>query len=256
VGASVLLTALTGDWAQWAAFGIGVYALITWGQVQACRDKPLYRLTFGDPTYLLSVSATAVIACIGGTIAIWSAPYAMRTFAMPATEVGALLGGLSIAGSLIGVIVGGWLTDAWRARDLRAPMGVAAIAVVGIVPSVVVMLSAEDPAFFFGGVFVVGFFSALWSGSSAALVQDLVLPRMRGSSAAGNSLIAIVISSGIGPYWAGKVSAVTGSLTAGLLSMLALAPVALLVIWLAARRLPRETPEARLALAIGAGEPV
>ena len=45
---------------------------------------------------------------------------------------------------------------------------------------------------------------------------------------------SIVISSGTGPYWAGKVSTMTGSLTAGLLSMMALAPIALVLLWLAA----------------------
>jgi hypothetical protein len=47
----------------------------------------------------------------------------------------------------------------------------------------------------------------------------------------------------------------TGSLTAGLLSMLPLMPVALVFIWLAARRLPSETAEARRARAEAAGEP-
>jgi len=48
---------------------------------------------------------------------------------------------------------------------------------------------------------------------------------------------------------------VTGSLTAGMLSLLILAPIALVFLWLAAKRLPQETPEARLALAAAAGEP-
>jgi hypothetical protein len=87
------------------------------------------------------------------------------------------------------------------------------------------------------------------------MVQDLVLPRMRGSSSACYSLVAIVISSGTGPYWAGKVSALTGSLTLGLLSLMPLAPFALLTLWLAARRLPFETSEARRARAAAAGEP-
>jgi hypothetical protein len=86
------------------------------------------------------------------------------------------------------------------------------------------------------------------------MVQDLVLPRMRGSAAACYSLVAIVISSGTGPYWAGKVSTLTGSLTLGLLSLLPIAPFALLTLWLAARRLPSQTPEARRARAAAAGE--
>jgi MFS family permease len=246
---------LTGDKAQWAAAALGAYAVVTWGQVQSYRDLPLYKLTFGDPTFAMSVAATALIGCIGGTVTVWAAPYAMRTFALSPTELGATLGVLSVAGGLTGVILGGLITDAWKARDLRAPVCVGAITVIGVVPSTLVMLAAEDASTFFAATFAVSLFSALWSGSTAALVQDLVMPRMRGSAAASYSLIAIVVSSATGPYWAGKVSAVTGSLNAGLLSVLVLAPIALLLLWLTSRRLPHETPEARLARAAAAGEP-
>lgn len=87
------------------------------------------------------------------------------------------------------------------------------------------------------------------------LIQDLgAAGGMRGSAAASYSLVAIVISSGTG-HWAGKVSTLTGSLTAGLLSMLPLLPIALVLLWLAARRLPHETAAARRARAEAAGEP-
>jgi hypothetical protein len=57
-----------------------------------------------------------------------------------------------------------------------------------------------------------------------------------------------------GPYWNGKVSTVTGSLAVGMMSVQALAPVALILLFLAARRLRHETPAGRLTLAEAAGE--
>lgn len=252
--AALALIALTGDKAQWAAFAFGAYAVVTWGQVQSLRDRPLYRLTFGDRTYIYAAGATALIACIGGAVTVWAAPYAMRTFALTPTEVGLTLGLVGAAGGFIGVILGGWLTDRWRRRDLRAPMGMAALALTGIVPGIAVLLLADDYAVFLAAKFVIGMFGAMWGGATGALVQDLVLPRMRGAAAASYSLVAIVVASGIGPYWAGKVSVLSGSLNAGLFSILLLAIPAYALIWLAARRLPRETPEARLAMARAAGE--
>ncbi len=246
---------LTGDRAQWAAVALGAYAVITWGQVQSHRDRPLYRLTFGDPTYLMGVCATALIACVAGAASVWAAPYAMRTYGLSPADLGLKLGLIHAVGGVIGVIGGGWLTDRWRARDLRAPIGMGAVALAGVVPSVMVMLLIHDVTVFYAASFSAAVFASCWSGATAALVQDLVLPRMRGSAAASYSLVAIVISSGIGPYWAGKVSALTGSLNAGLFSLLLLAFPAMLMLWLAARRLPRETPEARRALAEAAGEP-
>ena len=256
VAIALLLYWVTGDKAQWAAFAFGTYAVVTWGQVQSLRDRPLFRLTYGDRTFVMAAGATALIACIGGAVGVWSAPYAMRTFDKTPTEIGLSLGLIAAAGGFIGVLIGGLITDRWRARDLRAPMGMLALALSGIIPGIVALLMTRDFTLFLAAKFVIGVFSGLWGGATAALMQDLVLPRMRGAASAAYSLVAIVVASGIGPYWAGKVSVLTGSLNAGIFSILLLAPLAYLLIWLVARRLPGETPEARLALARSAGEAI
>jgi MFS family permease len=102
--------------------------------------------------------------------------------------------------------------------------------------------------------FLKSVFTSMWGGGIAAMIQDLVLPRMRGAAAACYSLVAIVVGSGIGPYTAGKVSEMTGSLGTGIISILVLAPPALILLWIAAKRLKMETPERRLKLAMDAGE--
>lgn len=252
---AALLVQLTGDLAQWSAFALGVYAVVTWGQVQSHRDKPLYALTFGDPTFVMATGAVALIACVGGGVGVWAAPYAMRTFAMSPTEIGLWLGIIHTAGALVGVIAGGWATDRWKQRDLRAPVFMSAIALAGIVPASVAMLLIKDVPAFLVAYGVIAVFGSIWGGAVAAMVQDLVLPRMRGSAAASYSLVAIVVSSGLGPYWAGKVSAMTGSLTTGMLSVLLLAIPAAVLLWTTGRRLPHETFAARAARAAAAGEP-
>ncbi len=255
VALAAAVSIATGDVAQWASFGLGAYAVLTWGQIQSYRDRPLFKLTFGDPTFVLGTAATALIACVGGAVSVWAAPYAMRVYDIPPHEIGFSLGAVHLAGALFGVLIGGWATDRWKLVDARAPLGMAAISMIGTLPCILVMMLVMDFQAFLAAKFFLGIFSGLWSGGIAAMIQDLVLPRMRGSAAASFSLVAIVISSGTGPYWAGKVSAITGSLTTGLLSMMTLAPIALLLLWLAARRLPHETAAARRARAEAAGEP-
>jgi len=242
---------LTGDAAQWVAFGLGCYAVVTWGQIQKYRDRPLFRLTFGDPTFVLATAAFSLITCISGSAHAWAAPYALRSFDLPARDIGLALGLVGIAGAMLGSIVGGQIADRWRARDLRAPMGMAAISIGGTAPCILLMLMAGSFSGFLAAAFFLSLFSGIWGPSGAAMIQDLVLPRMRGSAASSFSLVTVVIASGTGPYWVGKVSTLTGSLSGGLISMLPLVPVVLLLLWLCALRMPGETAETRLARAGG-----
>jgi len=255
VAAGAVLAASTGDTAQWASLALGAYAVLTWGQVQSYRDRPLFALTFGDRTYIYGITASALVACIGGAVSTWAAPFAMRTFALGPTQLGASLGGLHTVGALSGVLLGGWATDKIKQHDLRAPLITTATSLAGMVALVPVLLFAPSIQLFLAVYFVLALVTSLWSGAIAAMIQDLVIARMRGSAAASFSLVSIVVASGLGPYWAGKVSAVTGSLTTGMLSLLLLALPAAVMIWLAARRLPAETVEARAERAFAAGEP-
>src|SRR5208337_2467433 len=76
------------------------------------------------------------------------------------------------------------------------------------------------------------FITYLWVGPAAAAIQDCVLPRMRGTAGAIFLLALSILGLGLGPYCTGKVAALTGSLRVGMLSMLAVVPLALLLLWL------------------------
>ncbi len=253
---STLLAWATGDVAQWASLGFGVAALVTWGQIQAHADRPLFRLTLGDPSFLLVTGSTALNSCIFGSMVAWSAPFAMRHYPdIPHGELGIGLGLAHPIGAVIGVFLGSWLTDWWKARNPGASFLMGAVSLCGAVPFFAAMLLVDDYRWFLACFFMIGLIVSLWSGATAAMIQDLSIPRMRGSAAACYSMIVLVITFGMGPYWVGKVSAVTGSLTTGMLSILLLAPIVLAMQLVGARRLPRETFDARRALAAQAGEP-
>jgi MFS family permease len=130
-----------------------------------------------------------------------------------------------------------------------------AVALCGALPFVFLGVFARDYPLFLFALFMIGFMVSLWSGATATIVQDLSVPRMRGSAAACYSMAVLVITFGLGPYWVGKVSAVTGSLTTGILSILLLAPIVLAMQLAGARRLPAQTFAVRRALAAAAGEP-
>lgn len=250
------LVLLTGDLAQWASLGFGAVAVVTWGQIQSQADRPLFKLTLGDPSFLLVTLSTALNSCIFSSMSAWSAPLAMRHFpGIPKGELGIGLGFAHPLGSFIGIYVGSWITDRWKARNPSASFLMGAVSMVGATPFAVLAVLARDYHLFLFAYFMIGFMVSLWSGATATIVQDLSLPRMRGQAAACYSMIVLVVSFGLGAYWAGKVSTVTGSLEIGMLSTLALAPIVLAMQLAGARRLPKESFAARRARATAAGEP-
>ena len=116
------------------------------------------------------------------------------------------------------------------------------------------MFTTHSFPLFVAGYAVFALTGQAWTGATAALAQELVLPRMRGSSSSAFSLWTLLIHLAVGPYAAGKVSEVTGSLSTGVLSIYVLAPFGLVGLWLGARWLAQD--EATLTeRAVAAGEP-
>lgn len=246
---------LTGDTAQWIAVGIGFYAIASWGHIQSLIDRPLFKLTFGDRTFFMAMGASALFACAGAGSGIWTVPYAIRTFDIATDTVGLYIGLINLVGAIIGVLLGGLLADKWKQKDLRAPLWIMAISAICNMFGLFVLLSVTTIDAFFATRFVLAIVGSLWGGSTAAMIQDLVIPRMRGSAAGTFTLVSIVIASGFGPYWAGKISVLSGSLVAGMLSLMILVPIGLVLLLIAARQMPNESASARMARAVAAGEP-
>lgn len=75
-------------------------------------------------------------------------------------------------------------------------------------------------------------------------------------SAGASFLLAVSILGlglGLGPYCTGKIATLTGSLRTGMLSMIVVMPLALLLLWLASRRIGA-ADDTRVARARAAGE--
>jgi hypothetical protein len=122
------------------------------------------------------------------------------------------------------------------------------------VPLFLVMLATRQPSGYVAAYGVFGLIASAWSAAYAGSVQDLLLSRMRGAAASTFALVCVIVGAGAGPYWLGKLSALTSSLTTGLFSILALVAVIVPVLLLTARRLRHETESGRRARAEVYGE--
>ncbi len=248
------IATLTGDRAQWIAVSIGVYSVTTWSQILRHGDAPLYKLTFGCPTFMTMMFGGALLACFVGTIATWAMPYAMRTLGGDSGTIGLALGAAQFGAAVTSVILGGIVSDWWKKRDARAPIWIGMIALLVPVPLLFLLLSATTLGGYVAAYAAITLFAMSWAGPFAAEAMGLVMVRMRATASAIFSLVMILMAAGIGPYWVGKISTMSGSLTTGLYSLLVFVPAAGILMILAARRLRGETMEGRQARALAAGE--
>jgi MFS family permease len=248
---AVGLAFVTGDRMQWAAYALGVYAVFSWIQSLRHRDPPTYRLIWGNRTVVMLVIAIGSISFMTYAISFWAPPYALRTFygAVPtaparilqgraaAEEVATILGiGAAIAAAA-GVILGGIVSDLWRRRDPRGRLFVNMLAVVLPAPAVWTMFTTPSLGTFYLLSPVAQFFGSAWVGAAVASLQDVVLPRMRATAGATYVLGTTMVGLALGPYVAGKMADVTGSLAAGIFSLYLVPPFTLIALWLGSRRI-------------------
>jgi hypothetical protein len=262
------LALLTGDHAQWIAYGIGAYAIFSWVLVLRRRDPPTWRLIWGTPITIMLAAAFGSISFITYAVSFWAAPYALRTFyAGPAAaarylagatardEASLILGTGAAVGAAIGVIGGGILADWWRSRDPRGRIFVNMLTVVLPMPAVALMFTTDSLALFYAASPFAQLLGSLWVGAAVATLQDLVLPRMRATAGATYVLGTTMVGLALGPYFAGKMSVVTGSLAGGIAWLYVVPPFTLGALWIGASRLAG-LEAARLDRARAEGEPL
>lgn len=247
------LGSLTGNPGQFWFVGIGFYAVFSWASHLRATDLPTFRLTWGAPAFMAIVLAYAVVCYVGYTVSYWAAPYAERTFGFDKVQLGYLLGAPAALGGFLGVIGGGWLADRLQRRMATGRLLVVSIGLLAPVPLVLVGYRTADPILFLACSFLVQAATSSALGASAAASQALVLPRMRGMATAIFFLGATLIGLAFGPFTAGLVSELSGSLGTGVVTNLALVPLGLLALLAAIRAYP--TAEAsRIARAAENGE--
>jgi MFS family permease len=267
------LIRLTGDLPQWTALGIGAYAVFTWAQSLKERDAPTFKLIWGTPTFLFAVVGFGTISFVGYSLGFWTAPYVMRTF-VPAYQalvesgqiseipwyaqkayIGLMIGGTGAASGFLGVILGGSLADKFKAINPAGRIWVGFIAALVPIPFIIWQFTTDSLPLVYALNFVQGIAGAMWVGVAAATCQDLVMPRMRGAATATYFIGTTIIGLGLGPYIAGKISKVSGSLATGCLSLLAIVPLTVFCLWMVYRSLPL-AEASRIDRARAAGEAV
>lgn len=240
--------------AQWSAVGLGAYAVFSWAVALKRRDPPTFALIVANPAFIATVIAYGLNAFIAYAIAFWAAPFAIRVLGETPATAGLVLGGVGATSGFIGVTLGGIAADRLRQRFTSGRLMVMLFG--GLIPPFAVAAAFTSSSFttFATMMFVAQVIGSGALGAAAATTQDLVLPRMRGTATGTFFIGTTLIGLSLGPYMAGRISTITGSLSTGVLSTLLLVPVGLLAGVVAFRLVPGAERD-RNARARAFGEP-
>ena len=234
-----ILIKVTGKIPQWVAMGIGIYAVYSWVTALRHRDPPAFKLIWGTPAFLYVMFGYGLIAFMSYALSYWGPIYAIRELHASAQDAGFWMGSSGALGGFIGVVLGGRIADSLRGRN---PAGRILVALFGaIAPAIpmVIAYTARDLHLLYALQLPMSALSSCALGASAATALDLVLPRMRGTATATFFIGTTLLGLAMGPYLAGQVSDLTGSLQTGILSVLVVGPISILCLIMAYRLVPK-----------------
>lgn len=255
---------LTGNFPQWSAVGFGYYAVFSWACALRAKDPATFRLIWGTPAFICTTLGYGLVALAAYALAFWSAPYAETVLKLPKQELAFILGANGALSGFLGVIIGGRAADALRAKNPAGRILIVILGVLGPIVPIGIGYTTDDATLFYVMNFVAGMLGATALGAAAATTQDLVLPRMRGTATAAFFLGTTLVGLSFGPYMVGQISDLAGSvvdgkpvgnLRVGILSLVAVAPIALALLISAYRVLPA-AERTIVDRARDAGEPV
>lgn len=159
----------------------------------------------GCRTYVHLVIVMVFNAFANLGIHAWLPSFFKRSYQLPITDIGFYLG-LTMLGSIAGLLLGGTITDRLAQRDLRFPLWFGACSYAVAVPFGIAIFVTTSVYWAFLFVFIFNLLIILPGGAVAALVLGVVLPRMRAMAVAIMAFFAAAIGYGGGPFFIGALS--------------------------------------------------
>lgn len=236
--------AVTTNMVQWCAIAVGVYGALSWVTALKLHDPATASLTINAPSFVALAVGGGLLSFTSYGIGTFIFVYGREQLGLEATDA-FTIGAIAAAGGAIGTPLGGIIAD----RALRRhPAGRLYVAIAAVIVSslfVIAQYLTTSVTLFYVTNFFYVVTLTMWLGPVAASGQDHVQPQMRGTATAVMFLGINLIGLGLGPYWVGLISDVTGDLRLAILSALATIPIVIGLFLFAAKRLP--AAEARAA---------
>lgn len=203
---AAILSHATKDVEQWAALGIGTYAVLSWVQTLYHQDQSRFRAIFGNHVLLLVIGAGGAANFMLSGFVFWSIPYLQRVHGLSTSEVGLVMGGGAVLMGLAGVTSGGILADYLYRRRANGKLFVVLISLCGSLSAAGLFLSSSALPPAYAGAWMLLFFSSAGLGPGVSIQNDIVPSHMRATTSAFSFLVTYLMAGALGPYLIGKLS--------------------------------------------------
>jgi MFS family permease len=151
-------------------------------------------------TFVCHSLGYALFALVNFATAAWLPTHLIRTYGWTAARAGITLGTLTSTIGVLGVVVGGRVSDALLARGYTdAKLRVGIIAALGNIVCGAVYTLAPDAALAVAALVPYNFFASFAFGAAVAAVQEITPNRMRAQVGALAMSVITLVGLGLGP---------------------------------------------------------
>ncbi len=191
---------------QWIALGTGVYITVSWVQYLKLNDPACFAMMFKSKAFVTVTIGFPAVSFVTYGIGFWSPPFMQRVHGESIADAGLFLGLGAAIGGFIGIVLGGFLADAWKARSANARIYIGLAIPVLSLPFALGFLYADNAVTAYICSFVFSILSPAWIGAATSTINDLVMPRMRATASAYYVLMNTFLGLALGPYLMGQLS--------------------------------------------------
>jgi len=150
-----------------------------------------------NSSYTYSVFGMAAYTFAIGGLLIWIPNYLFTTRGFEQKQAGLTLGAVTLAAALVGMTVGGWLSDRLARTRPGALFVVPGLAMIGSIPFVLLALFARSAPVIYAAIFMAEALMFVNTGPCNAIIANVVQPNMRAAAYA----ISVLAVHFLGDIW-------------------------------------------------------
>jgi MFS family permease len=151
-------------------------------------------------------AGTTIASLVGFGLNAFVAAFLLRRFGFGVAQAGVVAGLIASVPASISVIGSGWLADRIGRRDPRSYALIPGISLLIAAPIYMLAVTRESAGAAIALLAVAAIFQYAYLGTTSAVFQNMMHPRMRASASAVTGLVTSLVGGGFGPILIGGLS--------------------------------------------------